>query len=344
MFSSRVSQAALASWCRTVGQSLAAGVSLTRALEKQAGRRGSAVQRLSQALLDHLRDGDDLPGALQQEADRLPPLVVSMGQVAASTGRLPEVLKELANYYDFQVRLRRQFLSQIFWPVMQLVIAVGIIGLLIFVIGAVAGDKPEVDLLGFGVYGAAGATRWFAMVGSAAAAGYCGFMVLRYGLKMPWVDHLLLSLPVLGEALRMLAMARLCFAMHVTMDSPLPPQVTLPMCFAATDNQAFIALADPAVDAINRGQTIYEALRRSRLFPDDFLDALDVAEESGQIPESMGRLAGEFNERAEMRMAALNIVASWLVWLGVACIILYFVFRMFMGYVGMLNEAMDMKI
>ena len=63
-----------------------------------------------------------------------------MVEVGEQTGHLGEIFAQLAEHYENQVRLRRNFLSSITWPIIQLTIALAVIGLLIW-IGGVIGQR-----------------------------------------------------------------------------------------------------------------------------------------------------------------------------------------------------------
>ena len=95
-----------------------------------------------------------------------------MLEAGDQTGHVDAVLLRLAEHYEHLLTLRRIFLVGILWPAIQLVLAIFVIGLLIWVLGFVG-----TDILGWGMMPAPRASsstsrsyRWFL-----AADGYsCG--------------------------------------------------------------------------------------------------------------------------------------------------------------------------
>lgn len=75
-----------------------------------------------------------------------------MVDVGEKTGRLDEVFIRLAEHYDHVLDLQRTFLQGIAWPMVQLIAALGVIGLLIWIMGILPEgiDGKPIDILGLG--------------------------------------------------------------------------------------------------------------------------------------------------------------------------------------------------
>ena len=57
------------------------------------------------------------------------------------------------------------------------------------------------------------------------------------------------------------------------------------------------------------------------------------------MPEQLDRMSHLFEEDAQRSMNRLTAIFSGVVWAGVAMIVIFFIFRIAMIYVGMLNDA-----
>ena len=103
---------------------------------------------------------------MRARGQAFPETMVELVGVAEQTGTLPEVLKSLAGHFENTIRLRRTFFSAITWPAFQLVAAILVVALMLYILGIVAqihpGSKP-IDILALGLYGAEGAVTWLAM-------------------------------------------------------------------------------------------------------------------------------------------------------------------------------------
>ena len=160
----------LAQFCRRLSISLEAGVDLRKVLAREAGGRSrrSAIERFETLRLEVNR-GRGLSDALERTGDFFPPLFHEMVGVGEETGKLPEVLHHLAEHYELQLRLRRNFLASITWPMTQLIAAILIIGLVIWLLGIIGGVTGQaVDIFGFGLVGNRGAAVYFGTVGAIA--------------------------------------------------------------------------------------------------------------------------------------------------------------------------------
>src|SRR5205823_4836067 len=98
-----------------------------------------------------------------------------------------------------------------------LVAAILVIGLAIFIMGFVAasgppGSKP-VDMLGLGLFGAAGAIQWLAMSFGSIGAVIGGYWLAANVFRQQrFLDGLLMRIPVLGGCMRSFAIARFSWA------------------------------------------------------------------------------------------------------------------------------------
>jgi type IV pilus assembly protein PilC len=342
----RIPLKVMMNWCRALGMPLRAGLTAKEAFKLAAKKADPTVRDLCERVSARLEDGDDLPTAFKALPYRVPPLFHAMAAVGSKTGRFPEILRELESYYQFQLQLKREFIQRITWPVIQFVAAICVVALMLLLMGTLAAGpsgKPAFDPLGFGVYGTTGALIWLGGWAFFAAFLFFGYKLSREVWGMGGkVDSFLLRVPALGPCLHTLSMARLCMAMGMTMDSPLSIKKTVPLSLDATDNGAFIATAKPIVESVNdRGRDLAEAFGEHRLYPDEFLHVLGTAEQSGSIPEEMARLGNAYNEQSKHKLAMLNQALGWVVWGGVATLIVFLIFRMALSYIGLLNNAIE---
>ena len=344
MFSSRLPLAGVIELCRVLRHYLAAGLTLNDVFRQQAATGRGDVRPVAVRVSAELQQGGDLETALKNQADVFPPLLVSLASVGEQTGMLPEVFTELEKYYVRELQLRRQFLLQTAWPLLQFFGAVFVIAGLIFVFGLIPqASGPfalHFDPLGLGLSGAAGAAVFLAGVfGSLLVLAGLYLVVTRLLRRQAAVDAILLRTPVVGRCLRALALGRFCLALRLTLETGMPIARALKLSFRATDNAAFTARLDQAQAVVKRGGELTQALAATGLFPTEFQHILAVAEESGRLPEVLRQEANHYHEEAGRRLTALTVAMTVLVWLGVAGFIIFAVFRIFLAYLDLLNQV-----
>jgi type IV pilus assembly protein PilC len=345
VFAPRITLSQLAMLCRSLGTMLDSGVRLLEALKVvEQQQRGMAGRVLKQISAD-IRKGSDLAAAFREHGSYFPELLVDMLAVADQTGSLPEVLKALADHYDNLIRLRRTFLGAITWPVIQLLAAILIIALLIWVLGLIAESNPgaeSIDPLGFGLKGATGAALWLTYCFGALAAIVGGYFLATRGFRQAKAIHtLLLAVPVVGHCMRSFAVARFSWAFALTQQAGMEIQPSLEASLKATNNGAFQAATPRIVATVMAGEELTTALEETALFPRQFVEMVRVGERSGTVPETLERLSPQFEEDARRALHGMTVALSYLVWGLVAMLIIFLIFRVMLFYVGILNDALN---
>jgi type IV pilus assembly protein PilC len=344
MFAPRISTKQLALLSRSLGVSLQAGVPVVKAIDT-SGRKSSdgRLRRVLQEIVDDIKSGSTFTEAIDAHGVYFPDLFVDMASVAEQTGSLPEVLLSLSEHYENNLRLRKDFISQILWPVIQLVAAILVIAMLIYVLGWISDrggtEGVDIDILGWGLLGAKGATLWLLGWVAAVIVGWFGYKVVTTSLAGRQLVHrTLLQIPVVGTCLRNFGIARFSWALHLTQSAGMPIDDSLDASLRATANGAFDAAAPDVNRDILQGETLSDALNNTRLFPEEFINIVHVSETSGTVPEALHRLSPQFEEDARRSLKTLTMVAAWLVWLTVAGFIVYVIFKIVLWYTGLLNS------
>jgi type II secretory pathway component PulF len=135
--------------------------------------------------------------------------------------------------------------------------------------------------------------------------------------------------PVIGAALRNMALSRLSWSFSLSSDSDLPAQRAVELAVRSTQNSYYTAGLETMTREIRRGQSLHRAFEVTRRYPTDFLQALETGETSGQISETMAILAHQYQDQARMQLRVLTLFAGMLVMLLVMGIIIAMIFKMF---------------
>jgi type IV pilus assembly protein PilC len=330
----------LTRFCRLARHGLAAGLSLVDVFRQQADRGPPSLRPIIAAVGERLSRGEGLEDALKAEGDRLPPLFVTMTAVGEQTGNLPDTFGELERYYELQWTLRRRFLAEIAWPVFQFVMAVGVIALMLLVLGLIAGaGTAPLDPIGLGT-GVRGAGTWLLLVFGVVAASWGGFRLLARSVRhKAKVDRFLLRLPVFGTCLEAFALSRFCLGLRLTLGAGLPVKSAVKRSLDATGNAAYPATFEAASSALRRGDDLTTILKACAIFPRDFLDMVENAEEGGRVPEVMEKQAEFYQEESSIRLRVLMRFAGFGVWAAVAILLIFMIFRIYItAYLGPLEQ------
>ncbi|QDT64227.1 Type II secretion system protein F [Calycomorphotria hydatis] len=335
----------LAICSRNLATLLESGVDIKKSFRVAGERSGDPRVRYRFAEISReISSGEDIASAMSRQGDAFPRLFREMVSVGEQTGAFPEVLRSLAEHYENNLRLRKMFIGALIWPAFQLVAAILIIALLIFILGIIAsirGGEP-IDVLGWGLTGTSGALTWLLMTFGSMTVVFVAYKIIRSSLSgAQFVDTLLLKVPVLGKALRSLAIARFSWAFAMTQQAGMPIDKSLVASFRATSNGAFTSAAGEVWAAVEGGENFTTALAHTELFPSDYLHIVEVGEQSGTVPETLERIGPELEEEARRSLTALVAAAAWLIWALVAGFIIMVIFSIFSFYLNALNDAMS---
>ncbi len=342
LFSPRMSLKQLAAFSQRASMCLLAGIDERAICAREVKTaHGFAARRHLATISQTVNQGGTLSEGLAATGDFFPPLFREMVQVGEQSGHLGEVLKQLAGHYQNQIALRRNFLASITWPAIQLFLAVLIIGFLIWIMGAISGpNQRPIDPLRFGLVGNDGLAKYAAFV---AIVGITLAVVIRAVARgVLWtrpLQRFMLHIPKIGPALQTVALARLAWVMSQTMNTSMELRQALKLSLQSTRNARYIDRIERIDAQIAAGNSIYEAFCGAGGFPADFLESLHAGEQSGSLVESMAHLANLYQDEAR---AALNVLATaggFAVWVLIAAIIIFLIFRLAMFYIGILGGA-----
>lgn len=346
MFRSPCPLPALILWCRALRHGLDVGLSPVRVFRQQT-KSGPAVFRdVAARMAGRLDGGDSLSDALKPEAWRFPLLFVELVAIGEQAGRLPVVFKELEQHYEAVQDARRKFVAALVWPAMTYVGAIGVLTLLILVLGGTQGvsGKP-IDPLGLGLLGASGAALFlFLATGFTIFVGGAVFIVARNANARAAMEAYALKIPPLAPVVRAFALHRFAMAAHMTIEAGLRADRVLASGLRATANKSYQAEADRAAKLARKGKEIVEALGKlgPQLFPDEFLQAVHVGEESGRLAEVMLKEAEVYREESIRGMKILTRIVSGLVYAAVSILVIICLFRVVSAtYFENLNQAQN---
>lgn len=345
LLSPRLSAQALSELSHRLAVETEAGIDIRRTWQREAGSAKLRVRGDFEDIRDALNRGDSLSDAISKTGKLFPPLFREIVDVGERTGTLGRVFKRLAEHYRGHVALQRMFLLSIAWPMFELVAAVVVIGIFIWLLGIVAqrNNGQAIDVLGFGLIGNSGLAIYSLIVLTVAVCITVIVVAIRRGVF--WTRPLqkaVMHLPGLGNALQKIALARLTWALHLTMNVGMDLRKVVPLVFRATGSDYYMQHTDQAVGIVAAGHPLYKAFAATGVFPAQFIESMEVAEESGAVVESMERLSKRYEEEASTAFKILTTIASVAVALLVMGLIVLMIFRIAGFYVGTINDAINM--
>ena len=339
LFSRRIGAKALGAMSRRIATSVEAGLDVLTILDRESKTGAAAHQEKMSLIRDAIKSGDSLAEAVSQQGNYFPKQFQLMIDVGEKTGRLELVLYKLAEYYDRMHRMKGIFITAIIWPGIQLVIALAVVGLVIWIPSWLG--LGDTDILGFGLVGTQGLILYvlgilafFAMIGA-------GVGLVRRGFMAQQVSELLMRTPGIGPACRTMAQARFSRSLGLAIESGMDAWNSVGLAFQSAEAPVFARHADSCKKSVRSGNEIHATLRDTGVFDQGMIDAVQIGEDTGKLAESLEVHSKQLDSKVDTAFQALAVLAGIAVWVAIGAFIIFMIFRLASFYLGIIDDALN---
>jgi general secretion pathway protein F len=334
----RISTEDIAITTRQLATLLAAGVSLVEALTALVDQ--VEKERLKRVLSDvkqRVNEGSSLADALAQHQKIFGSLYVNMIRAGEHSGALDAVLVRLADFTEGQARLRQKIMGTLLYPAIMILVGGGILVLLMTVV------VPKVTKIfesmkatlpwttRFLIWTSNTLQQWWFLIFPAVAVGVVSFVFWTRSPKgKPVWDRQVLKLPVFGEIIRMVAVARFARTLSTLLKSGVPLLTAMDIVKAVITNSVLATVVENARDAIREGESIANPLKRSGEFPPLVYHMVAIGERSGQLEEMLISVANSYETQVDVRIGALTSLLEPILIVFMGAIIAFVAFSILM--------------
>jgi len=276
---------------------LGAGVPVLQSLHNAAKSSKGKAKKALLAVADSVSAGSGLAVAISKHPKVFLSLDVILVEAGEESGNLTEVLQFLSKWYDFRNRLRRIIVSGMVLPIFLIHFA------------AVVGPAPgfvlhRYELAQYYLQGAVILSFWY--VPTIIVLGIL-HLTPKTGPLRWLLDGFALRIPLLGRAIKNLALSRFCRAFGMLYKAGVPIIQSVEIASGITGNVVITGMVKGGADSGRAGQLVSAGF--SSKLPPDLLSIWQVGEDTGKLDEAVECLADEFAEIAELLFAEL---AKWL--------------------------------
>jgi len=259
-----------------------------------------------------VESGASLADAMKKHPKVFDPLFTNMIAAGEAGGILDTILKRLATYIEKAVKLKGQIKSAMIYPVAVVVIATLVVGVILWKViptfaNLFAGLGAELPLPTRVVIAASNGLVRFGpiIIVAVCAAGY-GFKQYYASVNgRRVVDAVMLKMPILGNLMRKIAVARFCR----TLSTLLASGVSILEALDITARTAGNAIVEEAIlttrKSIERGETIAQPLKETAVFPPMVVQMIGVGEATGALDTMLSKIADFYEEEVDVAVAGL---------------------------------------
>ncbi len=264
------------------------------------------------ATRSEVESGASLADAMSKHPKVFDPLFTNMIAAGEAGGILDTILKRLATYIEKAVKLKGQVKAAMIYPVAVVTIAALVVGVILWKViptfaNLFAGLGAELPLPTRVVIALSNNLVRFGpfLIVGAFGAGYAfkSYYSTPKGRRV--VDALSLKAPILGDLLRKIAVARFCR----TLSTLLASGVSILEALDITARTAGNAIIEDAIQttrkSIERGETIAQPLKDTKVFPPMVVQMIGVGEATGALDTMLGKIADFYEEEVDTAVAGL---------------------------------------
>lgn len=305
---------------------------------------------LAEAIADcknMVNEGSPFFKALQKYPNLFNKIYISMVEAGEMSGSLDTILMRLAEFTEAAAELRAKVSSAMMYPVIMLVVTMGLLGFLfVFLIPkmvTVFESNPNLVLPWYTValIDASQFTTnyWYFILGSIVIA----VLVFRNWKNSPtgrdqW-DAISLKLPVMGPAVRMVAVARFTRTTATLLNGGVPMLAALDIVRNVVDNKVIAAAIDEARSNISEGESIAGPLKKSGQFPPLVIHMVNIGEKTGELENMLTQVSDAYDFQVKNKLEGMTSLMGPVVIVIMGIAIAMIVFAVMIPMFEMTNMA-----
>jgi type IV pilus assembly protein PilC len=309
----KVSAKTLAVFTRQFSVMIDAGLPLVQCLDilgsQEEDKNFAAVILETRTAVE---SGASLADAMRKHPKTFDSLFTNMIAAGEAGGILDTILKRMATYIEKSVKLSGQVKSAMIYPVAIIVIAGLVVGVILWKViptfaelfSGLGADLPMPTRIVIAL--SDNLVRFFpflAVGGAAAAYGFRSYYATPAGRRV--IDHTVLVMPILGNIMKKIAVARFCRTLSTLISSGVPILDGLEITARTAGNSVVEDAIMVTRTSIERGETIAAPLKETGVFPPMVAQMVGVGEATGALDTMLAKIADFYEEEVDVAVAGL---------------------------------------
>jgi len=310
----RVKEKEIVVFTRQFATMIDAGLPLVQCLEILSSQQDNALfKEILLKVKTDVEGGSTFADALRKHPNVFNDLYCNLVTAGETGGILDTILNRLAAYIEKAMNLKKKVKGAMVYPAVVLVIAVLVVSsLLLFVIPVfqkmfadMGGTLPAFTQLVINLSNFM--RQYFYLVAAFLIALFLGFSRYYKSEKgRAAVDDYLLRLPIFGQLVRKVAIAKFTRTLGTMLSSGVPILESLEIVAKTSGNKTIEKAIMQTRLSIGEGKTIAEPLGASGVFPPMVVQMITVGESTGALDSMLNKIADFFDDEVDAAVAALT--------------------------------------
>jgi type IV pilus assembly protein PilC len=346
-FFESVNATELAVFARQLATMISSGMSILRALyvlEEQT--ESKMLKETIVAVRKDVEAGLSLSDAMARHPKVFSTLFVAMTQAGEAGGVLEGALIRVADQLEKDASLKRQIKSAMVYPILVVVVAVGImlalcaflIPVFINVFKEFGGELPAITKVS--VFASEVVTGYYwamFLVTGAVVFTFIKWKKTTWGRKQ-W-DHFRLHIPMkIGTIVQEVAVARWSRTLASLTSAGVPLLLALDITGRTGGNVAIEEAMAGVIDSVKRGGTIAAPLAQAPIFPTMVTHMVGVGEETGALDAMLDKVAEFYEDRVDASVKALTSIMEPIMIIVIGSLVGFIVISMYLPLFEVYNH------
>jgi len=343
----RVGLKDLSIFCRQFATMINAGVSLVRCLDVLEQQTNSVnLKEIIREIQSEVEGGATLSRSMAQYPRVFSNLAIGLVRAGEVGGVLDETLDRLAGFLEKDMELRRKVKSAMTYPVLVLIVAVGIVLFLVtFILPKFINlfkelgvqEFPLPTLLLMKASHFMTSKWWICLIVLVLSwIGIGRIKATKTGKR--YYDIIKLKVPVFGSLNHKIAVARFARTLSTLLSSGVPILQAMETVAGTVDNAVISEAILLSRTAIREGDTIGDPLAQSRMFPPMVVQMIAIGEETGQLDSMLSKVADFYEGEVESSLESLTAALEPVMIVMLGFIVGFIVISMFLPLISIIGS------
>ncbi len=310
----RVKLKDLAVFSRQFATMVDAGLTMLRSLSIMSEQsENPELRRVLRQVKQDVEAGSSLSSSFAKLPQVFPALMVNMVRAGETGGFLDSAMRQIADNFEAEVRLRGKIKSAMTYPTVVFIMAILMcIGMLVFIVPVfksmfadLGGELP----LPTQILVALSSAMKYALpvLAVLTVAGVFGWRKVGHTERgQSVVDPLKLKLPVFGKLFAKIALARFARNLGTLLSSGVPILVALDVVSETTGSVVIARALKDVQESVRRGDSVADPLSQHAVFPPMVVQMISSGEETGAVDQMLGKIAEFYDQEVEATTEALT--------------------------------------
>ena len=302
-------------FCKQFASMIQAGISIGKGLNICAQQcSNKTLKKHLMHIHTQVTEGKTLSEAAREEGC-FPDILVSMIECGEASGNLDKVLKQTVDHFDNQLGVSKKIKKALAYPTIVLcVVVVVVIILMVMVVpnfmGLLSETGAEVPLPTQIVIACSDfcVNQWPVLLGIVIVLAVSALNMKKIPACKRGLDRLSLKLPVFGDLNKKSISAIFASTLSMLVESGIPMLQAMEITKKVVGNAVADEELDMAIDALKQGQSLYDSLSGSVIYPPIMYSMINIGEETGALDEMLTKISGYFKEEVDIAVDNMTLL------------------------------------